>query len=109
MPIFIYCSVPPLYGPDNNIISTSCTDRVNDTTQNCGGIPVLLEHKEVGRAVTLEKTVVDGVSMLKYEVDLAEPLSDTSLVTFADGYAGSVSGSMWVKGLYPKKIQLRTN
>lgn len=105
MHITIYCKGAPLlssYGEGN---TDSSTDNIHDTVKDAV-LPVFLGTKEVGSAVSFEKVTVGRVAMLKYEVNLKVAIDTVSLQAVANGYAGSISGAMWLHGLYPKAIQL---
>jgi len=105
MRVTIYCKGAPLLSSEGKCIADSCTDRIHDTTKNVD-LPVLLKTKKVGSAMSLEKVTLAGVAMLRYEVNLIAAVDIASLEKVADGFAGSISGTMWLHGLYPTKIQL---
>jgi hypothetical protein len=105
MNVTIYCKGAPVLSSDGKSITKSCTDRIHNTIKD-RGLPVFQGENVVGSAVRFEKVTVAGVAMLRYEAHVIAEVDVASLQQVAEGYAGSISGAMWLQGLYPQKIQL---
>ena len=100
-PVCVLVQGPALHHPNGAV--TRSTRDVNETA-----VTVLRAGVPVGVTRAMRKVVYDGEESLLYEVDFAPGTDLSGLPRTREGYlrADRMTGALWVRGMYPTRIEL---